>query len=84
MSALALMLAVTTDSTVLDKTRLKGSYSYMLNWTAHLPPPPPIGDRTQPLHVPFDASSFAPAISTALQEQLGLKLESSKARWTFS
>jgi uncharacterized protein (TIGR03435 family) len=28
--------------------------------------------------VPFDPSSFLPAISTALQEQLGLKLESGK------
>jgi bla regulator protein blaR1 len=76
--ALALMIGVTADTTVIDKTGLKGSYSYKLNWTPDLPPPPPPGPDNQTVRVPFDPASFAPAISTALQDQLGLKLESGK------
>jgi uncharacterized protein (TIGR03435 family) len=68
-SALALMIAVTTNGTVLDKTGLKGSYSYTLDWNAYLQPPLP---------GVFDPSSMEPAISAALQEQLGLKLDFSK------
>jgi uncharacterized protein (TIGR03435 family) len=78
-AALALMLAATTNSTVVDKTGLKGSFSFTLDWTPDLPPPPPPGGGNQPVPaVSFDPSSMEPAISTALQDQLGLKLESGK------
>lgn len=49
---------------VLDKTGLTGDYDFLLNWTPEDAPPNP------------DASD--PILSTALVEQLGLKLESSK------
>jgi uncharacterized protein (TIGR03435 family) len=77
--ALALMIGVVTNSMVQDKTGLKGSYTYKLNWLADLPPLSPPGSGNQPPPpVPFSPADLAPAISTAMQEQLGLKLESSK------
>jgi uncharacterized protein (TIGR03435 family) len=78
MAAITLMLAVYTGRTVLDKTGLKGSFSFTLDWTRYLEPPPSRGGD-QPLPAgAFDPASVEPAISTALQEQLGLKLESGK------
>jgi len=56
------------DRPVLDRTGLTGVYNFSLEWTPDLPPsdnPPP--DRT------------GPSIFTAVQEQLGLKLEKQKA-----
>lgn len=79
MSALTLTLSALTQTIVVDKTGLKGSFSYKLDWTPYLPQPQAPGGGNQPMPaVPFDPSSFVPAISTALQEQLGLKLESGK------
>jgi uncharacterized protein (TIGR03435 family) len=77
MFILALLLSSMTGRTVVNKTDLKGSYDYTLDWTKYLQPPlaPPGAD------VPpgaFDPMSVEPAISTALEEQLGLKLESTK------
>jgi uncharacterized protein (TIGR03435 family) len=67
------------DGAVTDKTGLKGSFSYKLDWTQYLQPLPSPGGGNQPLPaVPLDRSSLEPAISSALQEQLGLKLESGK------
>ena len=56
-------LASAAGRPVIDKTGLTGSYSFTLEWT-------PDGS-------PGDASG--PSIFTAVEEQLGLKLESSKA-----
>jgi len=61
---------------VLNKTGLKGDYDFSLKWTPNegrgqMPGGPP-GDAAPPP----DASG--PSIFTALQEQLGLKLESQK------
>jgi uncharacterized protein (TIGR03435 family) len=58
---------------VVDKTGLAEKYDYVLEWTpdvAAVGPESP--DRPQPVDSP------GPTIFTALQEQLGLKLESSK------
>lgn len=55
---------------VLDETRLKGNYDFSLYWESDPSPAPP--DST----VAPDASG--PSIFTALEEQLGLKLESKK------
>jgi len=76
MGALVLMLSVMTGKTVVDKTGLKGSFSYTLDWKKYL-------DQLQASSGPdvpqiFDPSSVEPAISSALEEQLGLKLESTK------
>jgi uncharacterized protein (TIGR03435 family) len=62
--------------TLIDKTDLKGFYDIKLEWTPEIgqgpvvpggpEPPPPSGDTS------------GPSIFTAVQEQLGLRLESSK------
>lgn len=52
------------DRPVLDDTALKGRYDFTLRWT------PDLSDKP--------ASDTAPAIFSALQEQLGLKLEPAK------
>lgn len=52
---------------VLNKTGLNGSYDYTLQWTPEDAAP--------------DASdSVGPSLFTAMQEQLGLKLESDKGK----
>jgi uncharacterized protein (TIGR03435 family) len=77
MFILALLLSSMTGRTVVNKTDLKGSYDYTLDWTKYQQPPqvPPGGEATP---VPLDPASVGIAISTALEEQLGLKLESGK------
>jgi uncharacterized protein (TIGR03435 family) len=73
MEEFATFLAPIVHSAVIDRSGLAGYFDMDLELTAELgPPPPPPGvpDR-------FDRSS-APSIFTALQEQLGLTLESSR------
>ncbi|MGB6687167.1 MAG: M56 and DUF3738 domain-containing protein [Terracidiphilus sp.] len=67
--------------TIIDKTGLTGTYDYVLKWTPdNMPPPmgggPPGGGPDGGAPPPPDASG--PDIFTAIQEQLGLKLESEK------
>jgi uncharacterized protein (TIGR03435 family) len=65
MEKLARQLSVTAGRPVIDKTSLAGYYAYTLDWLpANLTPQP---------------DSDIPSIFTAVQEQLGLKLESAKA-----
>jgi uncharacterized protein (TIGR03435 family) len=79
-SALATILSRQLGREVLDKTGLKGTYDLKLQWTP---------DETQPLNLPERGQTSAPSsaapsdssglsIFTALQEQLGLRLESKK------
>ena len=56
---------------VLDRTGLTGRFDFDLEWTPLVAPPGP-----PPPGVPSDAAG--PTLFTALQEQLGLKLESTK------
>jgi uncharacterized protein (TIGR03435 family) len=56
-------LSDSVDRPVLDKTGLTGKYDFTLRWA--------------PLETPADATD-APSIFTAMQEQLGLRLESGK------
>jgi uncharacterized protein (TIGR03435 family) len=56
-----------TGRTVIDKTSLTGLFNYTLRWTPDNAPAPAASDTP------------APDISTAIQEQLGLKLEPSTA-----
>ena len=63
---------------VIDRTGLTGRYDFKLEWTPEMPPdgkgPDGSGEK-----VSASAPGFAdPSIFTALQEQLGLKLESQK------
>jgi uncharacterized protein (TIGR03435 family) len=66
-----MILTQITGRTVLDKTGLKGNYDVTLNWA------PDDGQPTLLNGVPQEETR--PSIFTALQEQLGLKLESQKA-----
>jgi uncharacterized protein (TIGR03435 family) len=74
-SGLAQSLSNAVGRTVIDKTDLKGVYNYELKWTP---------DENQgagfkgPGDAPPPADANGPSIFTALQEQLGLKLESQK------
>jgi len=65
LTSLAAMLSRQLHRTVLDKTGLSGEYDLDLKWA------PEDGQDPSP-------DSSAPSIFTALQEQLGLKLQSSR------
>ena len=56
--------------TVVDETGLAGYYNYELRWTPEQPPEPRLGEP------PPVVDPNGPSLQTALQEQLGLKLES--------
>jgi uncharacterized protein (TIGR03435 family) len=55
---------------VIDKTGLTGKYDFTLKWTPETGRPPMLNG---------EPDTSAPSIFTAIQEQLGLKLESTKA-----
>jgi len=67
MGELALMLRFMMDRPVVDQTGLTGRYDFKLQWTS---------DESK---APTDGSA-PPAIFTAIQEQMGLKLEPVKAQ----
>jgi bla regulator protein blaR1 len=69
-SSLVTNLADVVGRPVVDKTGLTGKYDYVLEWTPDMP--------ATGLDAPQSVDSPGPTIFTALQEQLGLKLESSK------
>lgn len=72
MPALATVLTRTLSRRVLDKTGLKDHYDFVLQWT-------PDENQTPPLRPSATATDpNGPSIFTALQEQLGLRLESSR------
>jgi len=66
-SMLANQLGYALDRPVIDKTGLTGKYDLSLKWTPDNQPPSDKSSEDQ-----------APGLFTAVQEQLGLKLESSK------
>jgi len=79
-SSLVQMLSSQLSRTVLDKTGLTGKYDIALHWApddseAPMLKPVPGGPPPQ---AAASADSSGPSIFTALQEQLGLKLESQK------
>jgi uncharacterized protein (TIGR03435 family) len=65
-SELALILQFHVDRPVVDQTGLKGRYDFRLKWTV---------DESK---APTDGTA-APSLFTAIQEQIGLKLEPVKA-----
>jgi uncharacterized protein (TIGR03435 family) len=76
MQALAGTLARSVDRPVIDATELTGLYNFRLAWTDENRAKPNAGEiATSGASDPADA----PSIFTALQERLGLKLESRKA-----
>jgi uncharacterized protein (TIGR03435 family) len=74
--AVALSQLVQMQRVILDRTGLTGNFDLQLSWTPDQltqgPPPPDV-----PLPPPIDPNG--PSIFTPVQEQLGLKLESTKA-----
>ncbi len=70
------MQAVVLDRPVVDQTGLKGRYDFTLTWT---PDETQFGGRGGQVPPPADNASAPPGLFTAIQEQLGLKLESTKA-----
>jgi len=66
--SLVALLRLNVDRMVIDKTGLRGNFSIELNWTPDRLPPS-LGELTQ--------LSEGGSIFTAIQEQLGLKLEPS-------
>ena len=72
----SVMQSAVLDRPVVDRTGLPGRYDFTLNWTADesqfaamgVRVPPPSGDPNAP-----------PGLFTAIQEQLGLRLESTNA-----
>ena len=66
------MLGAMTGRMVVDRTGLTGNWEFVLTFAAEQRGQPPPG-----VNVPA-ADPDAPSLYTALQEQLGLKLESTK------
>jgi uncharacterized protein (TIGR03435 family) len=68
------------ERTVLDKTGLKGTYDITLLWTPEDQAPMPNGAEGNRQGSGPAADSSGASIFTAIQEQLGLKLESQKGQ----
>jgi bla regulator protein blaR1 len=83
-SALAGVLSWQLGRTVVDRTDLKGRYSFKLEWVPDvgqqrmLGGPGPSAGESPATGVPRVPDSSGPSLFTAIQEQLGLKLESQK------
>jgi uncharacterized protein (TIGR03435 family) len=74
-------LAPKLNRVVVDRTGLTGNFNIDLKWTPdNLPPRPPGAPADQPIRVNgADIDPNGPSLFTALQEQLGLKLEATRA-----
>ena len=75
LAAFAEFLGTITGRPVVDKTGLASTYTFKLDWT------PAVGERglpgpAQPDVAPLDSNG--PSLFAALQEQLGLRLQSAK------
>lgn len=79
LSWLAETLTKRLGKPVIDETGIRGEFSISLDWTPD-PADPPLfpGGKTPPPGYVSDTTS-GPSIFTAIQEQLGLKLEARKA-----
>jgi uncharacterized protein (TIGR03435 family) len=71
---------VVEDRVVVDRTGLSGSYDVLLEWTPERKPFASAADVPPGLPVPAPPSTDGPSIFAAIQEQLGLKLQSARAR----
>lgn len=75
MSQVAQTLSQRVNRIVIDKTGLAGNYAFTLEFTPDQLPPP--GSAPPGVPVP-QIDPNGPSIFTAIQEQLGLKLESQR------
>ena len=79
MAQLVSALSDLTGRPVIDKTGLTGLYDFTLKFTFEGRMPGLMGPLGAPAGTPAPAADpDAPSLSTALQEQLGLKLESAR------
>jgi len=81
MARLTDILGMVLRRTVIDKTGLTGTYDIALDFSSEGMGPGPKGPeagRGNPAEAPGDSNESGPSIFTALQSQLGLKLESRK------
>ena len=78
MAQLTTVLSRMVNRTVVDRTAITGNFDVDLTWTPDQIPQGPQGAPPPgaPPLLPIDPNG--PSIFTAVQEQLGLKLESSK------
>jgi uncharacterized protein (TIGR03435 family) len=79
MAGIARLLSGQAGRQVIDKTGLTGLYDFELKFAPSQPMQLPPGMTLPPGVSLPEADPTAPSIFTAVQEQLGLKLESSKA-----
>jgi uncharacterized protein (TIGR03435 family) len=70
------MQSAVLDKPVVDQTGIAGRYDFMLNWTPDESQFGGLGARVPP---PADNVAAPPDLYTAIQEQLGLKLQATKA-----
>jgi uncharacterized protein (TIGR03435 family) len=75
---LARVLSGQLGRTVTDKTGLTGNYDFTLQWTPDDAPPPMAGGAEGGPPKESGSDPTGPSLFAALQEQLGLKLESTK------
>jgi uncharacterized protein (TIGR03435 family) len=78
MSSLVNTLAQQLHRTVVDKTGLAGDYDFTLQWTEETPDTMFKGSDGAPQRADPAPDATGPSIFTAIQEQLGLKLQSAK------
>ncbi len=71
-----LMQSVVLDRPVLDQTQLPGRDDFTLNWT---PDDSQFGGMGARIPPPTESADAPPNLYTAIQEQIGLKLEATKA-----
>jgi len=72
-----LMQAAVLDRPVVDQTGLKGKWDFLLKWT---PDESQFGGMGIKVPPPADAPDAPPPLFTAIQEQIGLRLDAGKAQ----
>jgi uncharacterized protein (TIGR03435 family) len=71
-----LMQEAVLDRPVLDQTGLNGRFDFHLKWT---PDDSQFGGMGAKIPPPTDNATAPPGLYTAIQEQIGLKLDATKA-----
>jgi uncharacterized protein (TIGR03435 family) len=72
-----LMQSAVLDRPVVDQTELTGTWNFLLKWT---PDESQFGGMGIKVPPPTDAPDAPPPLFTAIQEQIGLKLDAGKAQ----
>jgi uncharacterized protein (TIGR03435 family) len=78
MEEFASLLSTQLTAIVVDRTGLDGHFNCSFQWTPDQPTRPMISKSGEPIPAPPADAVPGPSIFTALQEKLGLKLESRK------